>query len=107
MKKLNFRTLALAMVAVACAGLVSPELLFAGSAPGAETITTGLTYIINILQAVARPLSILLIIVGGFVWAFSRHEEGMKKVGQAFVGIAIALGAVALSEAFGFGGTAF
>jgi type IV secretion system protein VirB2 len=42
--------------------------------------------------------------LGGIMWAFTRHEDGARRIGQAIVGIAIMIGAANIVSAFAFVG---
>ena len=46
----------------------------------------------------------LAFVVGGAMWAFTRHEEGAKRFGQAIVGIAVMIGAANIVAALAFVG---
>jgi hypothetical protein len=41
------------------------------------------------------------------MWAFTSHEQGAKRFGQALFGVAVVLGAVNLVDALGFQGAIF
>jgi type IV secretion system protein TrbC len=62
----------------------------------------------NLLSNLSGPTAqalVLMAIVGcGLLWAFTRNEEGLKRLGQIAFGGAIALGAVALMASLGFAG---
>lgn len=85
-------------------------LLF-GSAPAAFASSAGApmpwdTPLQNLLDNLTGPTAralVLIAIVGcGLLWAFTRNEEGLKKLGQIAFGGAIALGAVTLLASLGF-----
>ena len=59
----------------------------------------------NLTGPTARALVIIAIVVCGLLWAFTRNEEGLKKLGQIAFGGAIAMGAVAMLASLGFTGT--
>ena len=42
--------------------------------------------------------------VGGALWAFTRHEEGARRFAQAVVGLAIMIGAANIVSALAFVG---
>ncbi len=52
----------------------------------------------------ARVLGALAFVIGGAMWAFTRHEEGARRFGQAIVGIAIMIGAANIVALLGFAG---
>lgn len=56
----------------------------------------------NLTGPTARALVLIAIVGCGLLWAFTRNEEGLKKLGQIAFGGAIALGAVALLASLGF-----
>lgn len=58
----------------------------------------------NLTGPTARALVIIAIVGCGLFWAFTRNEEGLKKLGQIAFGGAIALGAVAMITSLGFSG---
>ena len=58
----------------------------------------------NLSGTTARIIGALAFVVGGAMWAFTRHEEGAKRFGQAIVGIAIMIGAANIVTALAFVG---
>ena len=50
----------------------------------------------NLSTTTARVLVLLAVVGCGILWAFTRNEEGLKKLGQIAFGGAVALGAVTL-----------
>ena len=58
----------------------------------------------NLSGPTARALVLIAIVACGLLWAFTRNEEGLKRLGQIAFGGAIALGAVALMANLGFAG---
>jgi len=58
----------------------------------------------NLSGPTARILVALAFVVGGALWAFTRHGEGAKRFGQAIVGIAIMIGAANIVAALAFVG---
>jgi type IV secretion system protein VirB2 len=56
----------------------------------------------NLTGPTARALVIIAIVGCGLFWAFTRNEEGLKKLGQIAFGGAIALGAVTMLASLGF-----
>ena len=55
----------------------------------------------NLSGPTARALVLIAIVACGLLWAFTRHEEGLKRVGQIAFGGAIAMGAVTLFASLG------
>jgi type IV secretion system protein TrbC len=58
----------------------------------------------NLSGPTARILGALAFVVGGALWAFTRHEEGARRFGQAIVGIAVMIGAANIVTALAFVG---
>jgi type IV secretion system protein VirB2 len=58
----------------------------------------------NLTGPTTRALVLIAIVACGLLWAFTRNEEGLKKLGQIAFGGAIALGAVTLVTSLGFSG---
>ena len=58
----------------------------------------------NLAGPTARILVTLAVVAAGLVWAFTRNEEGLKKLAQIAFGGAIALGAATLMAGLGFAG---
>lgn len=58
----------------------------------------------NLSGSTARILGGLAFVVGGAIWAFTRHEEGAKRFGQAIVGIAVMIGAANIVGSLAFVG---
>jgi len=58
----------------------------------------------NLSGTTARILGALAFVVGGALWAFTRHEEGAKRFGQAIVGIAVMVGAANIVTSLAFVG---
>lgn len=58
----------------------------------------------NLTGPTARALVVIAIVVCGLLWAFTRNEEGLKRLGQIAFGGAIALGAVTMLTSLGFSG---
>lgn len=59
------------------------------------------------LTAIAKPLAVLMIAVGGITWAMTRNDEGMKTIGRVIIGLCIAISAVAIGGQLGFNGATF
>jgi type IV secretion system protein VirB2 len=58
----------------------------------------------NLSGPTARIIGALAFVVGGALWAFTRHEEGARRFAQAIVGIAIMIGAANIVSALAFVG---
>jgi type IV secretion system protein VirB2 len=91
------------------AGLVVALLAVCASAASASVAGAAMPWdapleaiLSNFAGRTARALVIIAIVGCGLFWAFTRNEEGLKKLGQIAFGGAIALGAVALVAALGF-----
>jgi type IV secretory pathway VirB2 component (pilin) len=61
----------------------------------------------NLTGPTAKTVAALAFVLGGAMWAFTSHEQGAKRFGQALFGIAIVLGAVNLVDLLGFQGATF
>ena len=83
-----------------------PRTAFAAPIGGAVMPWTGpLQSLLNNLSGpTARVLGALAFVVGGALWAFTRHEEGAKRFGQAIVGIAVMVGAANIVGSLAFVG---
>ena len=58
----------------------------------------------NLTGTTGRTLAIIMVVVGGIVWGFGRHEQGANKVGGIIVGIGLVLGASSFINTLGFEG---
>ena len=58
----------------------------------------------NLSGPTGHALVLLAIMISGIIWAFTRHEEGGKKIAQIAVGGSLILGAVSLMASLGFAG---
>ena len=58
----------------------------------------------NLTGPTARVMAGLMLVIGGVVWGFSRHEEGVRRVGQAIFAIALMFGAVQIVGLLQFAG---
>jgi type IV secretion system protein TrbC len=97
------RGLRCAIVALA----LTPPLLFgASSDAGVDMPWTGplQSLLDNLSGPTARILGALAFVIGGALWAFTRHEEGARRFGQAIVGIAVMIGAANIVTALAFAG---
>ena len=84
-----------------------PEIAYAAPAAGGAAMpwTGPLQSLLNNLSGpTARIVGALAFVIGGALWAFTRHEEGAKRFGQAIVGIAIMIGAANIVTALAFVG---
>jgi len=87
--------------------LLAPEpALAAPAAGGAAMPWTGplQSLLSNLSGPTARILGALAFVVGGAMWAFTRHEEGARRFGQAIIGIALMIGAANIVTALAFVG---
>lgn len=86
-----------------CLLFVSAPAAFASSAGAPMPWDTPLQNLLdNLTGPTARALVLIAIVGCGLLWAFTRNEEGLKKLGQIAFGGAIALGAVTLLASLGF-----
>ena len=100
---LYHRSISLALFAL----VVLPGVAFAAPAgAGADMPWTGplQSLLDNLSGTTARILGALAFVVGGAIWAFTRHEEGAKRFGQAIVGIAVMIGAAGIVNSLAFVG---
>ncbi|MEP6496114.1 MAG: TrbC/VirB2 family protein [bacterium] len=99
------RIMALTVAAAALLTLL-PAVVHAAPAGGADMPWTGplQNLLDNLSGTTARIVGALAFVVGGLMWAFTRHEEGAKRFGQAIVGIAIMIGAANIVAALAFAG---
>lgn len=84
-----------------------PDIAYAAPAAGGAAMpwTGPLQSLLNNLSGpTARIVGALAFVIGGALWAFTRHEEGAKRFGQAIVGIAIMIGAANIVTALAFVG---
>ena len=51
-----------------------------------------------------RLVAVIAIAAGGIMWAFTRHEEGVKRLSQAVLGLGIAIGAASFAATLGISG---
>lgn len=58
----------------------------------------------NLTGPTARVMAGMMLVIGGLVWGFSRHEDGVRRVGQAIVAIALMFGAVQIVGLLQFAG---
>ena len=94
-------------VAIALASVLLPHVAVAASAGGGAPMpwTGPLESLLeNLSGPTARILGALAFVLGGALWAFTRHEEGARRFGQAIVGIAIMIGAANIVNALAFVG---
>jgi type IV secretion system protein VirB2 len=95
------RTLAGALVLLACAAPAA----FATTAGAAMPWDTPLNNLLaNLSGPTAHALVILAIVMCGLLWAFTRNEEGLRRLGQIAFGGAIAIGALTMMTSLGFAG---
>jgi type IV secretory pathway VirB2 component (pilin) len=60
----------------------------------------------NLTGPTARVMAGLMLVIGGVVWGFTRHEEGARRIGQAIFAIALMFGAVQIVGLLQFAGAA-
>jgi len=92
---------------LALAFVLLPHVAFAASAGGGAPMpwTGPLQSLLNNLSgSTARIIGALAFVVGGALWAFTRHEEGARRFAQAVVGLAIMIGAANIVSALAFVG---
>jgi len=92
---------------LALAFVLLPHVAVAASAGGGASMpwTGPLQSLLNNLSGpTARIIGALAFVVGGALWAFTRHEEGARRFAQAIVGIAIMIGAANIVSALAFVG---
>ena len=93
--------------ALALAFVLLPHVAVAASAGGGAPMpwTGPLESLLNNLSGpTARVIGALAFVVGGALWAFTRHEEGARRFAQAVVGLAIMIGAANIVSALAFVG---
>lgn len=98
--------LALAVETLVLVLVLAEPALAAPAGGGAAMPWTGpLQSLLNNLSGpTARILGALAFVVGGAMWAFTRHEEGARRFGQAIIGIALMIGAANIVTALAFVG---
>ena len=92
---------------LALASVLLPHVAVAASAGGGAPMPwTGplQSLLDNLSGPTARIIGALAFVVGGALWAFTRHEEGARRFAQAIVGIAIMIGAANIVSALAFAG---
>ena len=91
--------------AVACLTLVGVRSAWAAGGGSPMPWDTPLQNLLgNLTGPTARALILIAIVACGLLWAFTRNEEGLKRLGQVAFGGAIAMGAVAMLASLGFAG---
>lgn len=90
---------------VVLGGALLPNIAYASTGGPEMPWNAPLTAVVNNLSGpTGHALVLLAIMISGIVWAFTRHEEGGKKIGQIAVGGSLILGAATLMASFGFSG---
>lgn len=85
--------------------LGTPHRAFASTTGPQMPWNAPLTAVVNNLSGpTGTALVLLAITISGIIWAFTRHEEGGKKIGQIAVGGSLVLGAASLMTSLGFTG---
>jgi type IV secretory pathway VirB2 component (pilin) len=93
----------LAVMAMALALVATPA--WAGDAGADMPWNTPLTTLLsNLTGPTARVFAGIMLVIGGMIWGFTRHEEGAKRIGQAIFAIAVMFGAVEIVAALQFAG---
>ena len=103
----NLHRYLLVGVALALASVLLPHVACAASSGGGAPMpwTGPLQSLLNNLSGpTARIIGALAFVVGGALWAFTRHEEGARRFAQAIVGIDIMSGAANIVSALAFVG---
>ncbi len=94
-------------VVLALVFVLLPHVALAASTGGGAPMpwTGPLQSLLNNLSGpTARIIGALAFVVGGALWAFTRHEEGARRFAQAVVGVAIMIGAANIVSALAFVG---
>jgi type IV secretion system protein VirB2 len=97
----------LVLALVLAAGVCLPGLAFGAPTGGAAPMpwTGPLESLLdNLSGPTARILGAFAFVLGGALWAFTRHEEGARRFGQAIIGVAIMIGAANIVSALAFVG---
>ena len=92
---------------LALASVLLPHVALAASTGGGAPMPwTGplQSLLDNLSGPTARIIGALAFVVGGALWAFTRHEEGARRFAQAVVGLAIMIGAANIVSALAFVG---
>jgi type IV secretion system protein VirB2 len=101
------RPLLLALTLVAALAVTAAPAWAAGAGTPMPWDGPLLALVNNLTGTTARALVLLAVVGAGLLWAFTRNEEGLKKLGQITFGGAIALGAATLMASLGFAGATF
>ncbi|OZC01159.1 TrbC/VirB2 family protein [Rubricoccus marinus] len=51
-----------------------------------------------------RLVAVIALAAGGIIWAFTRNEEGVKRIAQAVMGLGVAIGAASFAATLGISG---
>ena len=54
-----------------------------------------------------RLVAVIALAAGGIVWAFTKNEEGVKRIAQAVLGLGVAIGAASFAATLGISGSTF
>lgn len=102
LRTLASRTFGLLVIAVLLAG---PAAASGGAAMPwdgpLQTIADALT------GNTVRIVAVIALAAGGIIWAFTRNEEGVKRVAQAVLGLGVAIGAASFAATLGISGATF
>lgn len=106
MRGFMMRQISLLLAGAALVLLLPDAALAAPAGGGGAMPWTGplQTLLSNLSGPTARILGALAFVVGGAMWAFTRHEEGARRFGQAIIGIALMIGAANIVTALAFVG---
>jgi type IV secretory pathway VirB2 component (pilin) len=85
----------LGLAAPALAGTGGPQMVWSKPLQNIADNLTGTT---------GRTIAIIMVVIGGMVWGFGRHEQGASRVGGIIVGIGLVLGASSFITTLGFEG---
>ena len=101
------RRLAWGLAITACAALVclaAPEAVAGTGGVDLPWNTPFQNLLDNLTGTTASIFAAIMLVIGGCVWGFTKHEEGVKRFGQAVFAIAIMFGAVQIVDALAFAG---
>jgi len=97
----------LVAAALVLASVLLPHVAIAASTGGGAAMPwTGPleSLLSNLSGPSARIIGAFAFVLGGALWAFTRHEEGARRFVQAIIGVAIMIGAANIVAALSFVG---